>query len=340
MRARLLSRIVVETLLLLALLIAGGGAARVVVTPARIEVEVTPQGSQAVLSLYNRGEQRVMLSLFTGMGSHGADGSPVFFDDAEAREESSRLVGLARSQVILDEGAAESVRVDLLPAAGRVAAYPVIFVDFIGIQPVEQAARVDAPAVRSVARLAVPVLLTYHTTRQERRRGFQIEEVRAQPAPDFANLDVAVTVRNVGNVHDWVRGRVNLLGSDGAHWGEVLLPERRVLPGAVRILRAKAMLTEPGLLQPGFTESGLLEPGIAELGVTEPSLTESDRIEPGLKPGLSGPGDSDDLRLVAEVYGDGWSSVPAPYTLAMTLTRPTELVLADRAEGAGEETAQ
>lgn len=217
----------------------GAQAMSVVVSPARLEAEVAPGGSHATLTLFNRGEKPVELRLSIGMGAHGKDGSPLYFDDEVAAGKSATLVRLGRSQVALDPGEVSSIPVEFPAVPGTVAAYPVIFVE---IHPSEGDEPPPSSAVRSVTRLAVPLLLTYASTRDQRRPSFVIENVRVQPGASGSELDVDVTVRNVGNVHDWVRGRVSLIGSDGSSRAELLLPEQRILPGAERIFRARAKL--------------------------------------------------------------------------------------------------
>lgn len=294
---------VIVTLALVAILNAGANAASVVISPARIELEVAPEGSEASLTILNRGEERVAFSLFAGMGSHGADGSPLYFDHPEARVEADGLVALDPSFVSLDPGEMKTVRIQFAAAPGVVATYPVIFAEF---QPVDEPTAAHVPSMRAVARLAVPVLLTYHATREERRVGFQIEEVRSNPSPDTGEVIVDVTVRNIGNVHEWVRGKVDLVGSDGISRGESLLPELRVLPGASRTLRAKLNLDDINLV------SGIhLDRGGRDLRSFDP------------------------LHIVAVVYGDGWSSARAFHTLA------TDVAMAQpRVISAGEETAR
>lgn len=281
----------------------GVQAASVVVAPARLELEVAPEGAQAALSFLNRGDQPVAFALFVGMGSHSADGAPIFLDHPEARVEGDSLVKMDSSVVRLEPGEMRSIGLEFAPAPARVAAYPVVFAEFL---PVDEEGGANA-AMRSVARLAVPVLLTYQTTRDERRIAFHIEDVNAYPAADRGELVVDVTVRNVGNVHDWVRGRVDLVGGDGASMGEALLPEQRVLPGAVRTLRTTMALGEVDRL-------------VGSLSVRAGSDS------PALFP----------LRLVAMVYGDGWSSGPVLFTMPTA----TEVALATPVAGAGEEPAR
>lgn len=262
-------------------------AVSVVISPARLEVEVEPGGSKAWLTLFNRGEQPVELRFSTGMGGHEEDGAPLYFDDPQAMKQSAALVRLGSSRVTLGPGAMRSLSLELPAVPGAVAAYPVIFAE---VHPLDEKESLPSSMVRSVTRLAIPLLLTYTSTREERRPDFVVESVRVFPGEDGHDFEVDVTVRNVGNVHDWVRGRVRLIGSDGDDRGQLLLPEQRVLPGAVRTFRARA----------------------------------------------SFPAEPEPLRVVAEVYGDGWRSAPFPYTWAAG----AELARGGFSDGAGEETSR
>lgn len=284
---------------IMALFAAGVQAASVVVVPARLEVEVTPEGAEAALNFLNRGDEPVAFALFVGMGSHNADGMPLFYDHVEAKAEGESLVKLNQDFVTLHPGELKTVVLEFPDAPGKVAAYPVIFAEFRSLD--EEAA--DASAMRSVARLAVPVLLTYRATRDERRLAFEIEDLQVRPAPQRGELVVDVTVRNVGNVHDWVRGRVHWVGSDGMVRGESLLPETRVLPGAARTLTATMAVGE------GDWSSGLAVRAVSD------------------SPGLSS------YHVVAMIYGDGWSSAPAVHPIPAAI----QVALAPPDAGSGEE---
>jgi len=217
-----------------ALCVHEGSAASLVVSPARLELEVEPAGSLRRLHLYNRGNDPVTVRLSTGLGTHQDDGTPVYFDGPDAVAESSRLLRIEQERLTVLPGEIRELEVAFPAVPGIVAAYPVIFIELF--EGDEQEASVMHPALRPLARLAVPVLLTYVATARLRRPEISIEAVDVRTVPSSGVVEVGVSVRNAGNVHDWVRGKVSLMSQDGGAWAEALLPERRVLPGASRLL--------------------------------------------------------------------------------------------------------
>lgn len=239
------------TALALAAVVAAGDAraASLVVSPARLEVEVGPSGAARQLRLFNRGDDPVTLRLSTGLGTHRQDGTPVYFDHDEAVAESRRLMQLEKELVTVAPGDAEELEIGFVTVPGLVAAYPVIFVEFWeGERPDQPGA---APVLRSYPRLAVPVILTYSGTQRLRRPEISIQAVEARTVPGSTAVEVDIHVRNDGNVHDWVRGRVSLVGQDGSASVQAELPERRVLPGAERVLTVRLDSPEPDAVAAG-----------------------------------------------------------------------------------------
>lgn len=319
-------------------------AASLVVSPARIEAEVEPAGSTRWLHLYNRGEEPVAVRLYTGLGTQHSDGSPVYFDHPEAAAESGRLVRLERERLTLLPGEARQVEVRFSAVPGLVAAYPVIFIEFVEDETAQDPQA--APALRSNARLAIPVLLTYAGTEGLRRPEIAIEAVEGRVVPGSKHVEVDVNIRNFGNVHDWVRGRVALVGQDGEVRAEALLPEIRVLPGAARVVTARleapltAMSGDSGAPAVqgalGVAASSTGRPATAAAAKTlgraeaaSASLSvQATSAAQGAETVLAGDG----FVIMAVIYGEGWQSAP----FLATYPQPAEVARAASPDGQGE----
>lgn len=220
----------VVLVLVCALLTAGWpAAAQVVVRPAKIEARVEDGSALPPIEVTNRGQAPVRVVVYTGFGGHDLDGSPVYRDDAWARSESSRILRPAEDELYVAPGTTvpllATVRVPEGFAGGL---YPVIFLELHpdGTQ--------DAGSVRAVGRVAVVTLLSVGDAAPD----MQAETVLVRPGQDAGTLEVAVRVRNDGDVHAVAGGSVTISDGSGVAVAKIPLGAATVLPGNARELVA------------------------------------------------------------------------------------------------------
>lgn len=214
--------------------------ASVAVTPARIEVEVEAEGTIEPLFFFNRGDRIAWVRAYAGLGAQSPSGATVYLDDPGARNEAARWVKLEHEVFTIDPGEGFHLAVRFLPQEGSVSYYPVIFAE-VGAPPEEDRPEAEAadPGIRSVARVAVPVLATYAATRDVRQVHGEVESVTLRSVGEEAALDIQVSARNRGNVHGWIQGRIRIMDSAGDLIDTLIFPEVRILPGAGRVLEAR-----------------------------------------------------------------------------------------------------
>lgn len=220
-------------LLGIAALLAGAGvlpaAAQVMVRPARIEARVEDGMALPPIEITNRGTGPVRVVAYTGLGGHDLHGRPVVRDDGAARAESSRYLRLLQDELYLAPGDTAALGATVhVPAGFSGGLYPVIFVE---VHPLEGT---GPGAVQAIGRVAVLTLLS--TGGGE--AAIHAEEAVVRPGPGAGAVEVAVRVRNQGDVHVWAAGTVTIADGTGAPVAHIPLTPGTVLPGLTRELAA------------------------------------------------------------------------------------------------------
>lgn len=214
----------------LAAALAAPAQAQVVVRPARIEAQVQDGTELPPIEVSNRGHGPVRVVAYTGWGGHDLQGMPVYRDDAAARAESSRYVRLEPDELHVGPGETVPLRATVhVPDGFAGGLYPVIFLE---VHPADSP---DLAGVQAVPRIAVITLLTVG----EGTALVRPEAAVVRPGPGGGTLEVAVRVRNEGDVHALAGGKVTITDGSGAEVARIPLVPGLVLPGAERELVAQ-----------------------------------------------------------------------------------------------------
>src|SRR5690606_15491099 len=182
------------------------------------------------IEVSNRGHGPVRVVAYTGWGGLDLQGMPVYQDDAAARAESSRYVRLKPDELHVGPGETVPLRATVhVPDGFAGGLYPVIFLE---------GHPADSPhlaGVQAVPRIAVITLLTVGEGTAQVRP----EAAVVRPGPGGGTLEVAVRVRNEGDVHALAGGKVTITDGSGAEVARIPLVPGLVLPGAERELVAQ-----------------------------------------------------------------------------------------------------
>ncbi len=270
----------------------GGG---LLVSPARIELDLPAGGELPPVTVTNRGDEPLRLRLEVGTGGHDRSGAPRFDVAAPWGPPGARLV-VEPAHFTLAPGESRAVRPRLVvPRGWRGGLYPVLFVGAEPARPV--------PGVVTVHRVAVLFLLRVgggQLPAQDPGELFRLSELRVeQPAPGRP-LTVVAALQNRGPVHQRVGVEAEIRSSEGATLARVPLGPATVLPGLERELKST---WRPPELPPGQYRlvASLVALAGGPASVTPPALRQ-------------GPG------------GSG-----QPVEVAFTVVAPYELARADAA---------
>lgn len=201
-------------------------AAHVVVHPARIEATVEDGTQLPPIEVTNRGERPVRVLAYTGFGGHDLRGAPRFRDDPAARQASGQILRLDKDQLYVPPGGTARVGATVhLPPGFSGGLYPVVFLE---VQPVDAAA---SGGVQAVGRVAVLTLLSAGGT-----PAVQAEEAVVRPGSAVGTVEVAVRVRNEGDLHALAAGTVAISDAAGVPLAELPLTPATILPGHAREL--------------------------------------------------------------------------------------------------------
>lgn len=207
---------------------AAPAAAQVVVRPARIEAHVQDGTRLPPIEVSNRGDGPVRILAYTGFGGHDLRGMPVYRDDPAARAESARYVRLDAAEVRLAPGETTFLQATVhVPEGYRGGLYPVLFLEVVPLDPQ------DVAGVQTVARVAVIMLLSAGAGEAR----VYVEDAAVRPGSGGL-LEVAVRLRNGGDVHALAGGTVTIVDASGEPVARVPLAAATVLPGAARELVA------------------------------------------------------------------------------------------------------
>lgn len=194
--------------------VAGQG---ILVTPARLEAVLAPDGTLPPLYIENRTGQAVGFWSDVGWVSHDLYGAPLYLPQ-EWRTDVA--VHIEPQTTRLEPGEGVYLRISVEPADRP--SYPVIYLSF---RPYEH-------GHADILRIAVPALL--HTGQESIRT--LVEEVSLESDPDGSYLHLLVA--NYGDAHVRAGGRVHLLAPDGELVATAVAPATLVLPGARRLISA------------------------------------------------------------------------------------------------------
>lgn len=225
-------RAISSSLLIVSLIVLGWAplaGASIVVSPARIEMEVGPAGTRAQLMIANRGPYPVELNLYVGYGTQSESGAPIYLDDKASREHAASWVKPSKESVVLPPGEATEVAVDVTTVPGYVAAYPVLYVEEVGGDSDRQ-----PPGLRNRLRIAVPFLVTFSAMKHRQQFKPYLHSVSARTLSDSDRMLVDVEIENQGTLHGAVMTRLAALSVDGRILQEIELDSGRMLPGVTR----------------------------------------------------------------------------------------------------------
>ncbi len=210
-------------------------SAGVVVTPARLHVEVDPHGTTRELTVVNRGPGKVTLNTYVGFGTHDLRGGTLYHDDPRSRNEAATWVRVQPSRTSLEPGASAQIEVHFQSVPGRVAAYPVLFVEPAHAEfPQPREVHRPTSASHSRVRIAVPVLATFRAARHLQRVSPHVRSVSMHTVPNADVLRASVDVENRGTVHGPAAVHVSLVDERGESVATFVSESARVLPGAAR----------------------------------------------------------------------------------------------------------
>ena len=210
--------------------------AAIAVSPARVEVEVLQGGADRQLFFANRGDSPVVLNLYVGLGFPDELGAVNYDDRPDARQQADLLIDVYPEVLVIPPGGVGRATLRFSDVPGMVAAYPVIFAE---VEPEAPTGEFSPPRA-SRLRVAVPALVTFAATRDQRTVVPSIQAVTARIDPIQDSLVADVLVHNAGTTHGMISADVYLVDSLGARIGvqESRTPqvdrELRVLPGATR----------------------------------------------------------------------------------------------------------
>ena|GEM_PF-2470332 len=216
--------------------------ASILVAPARFEVEVGASDTSQVLTIVNRGQESLAGIVYAGGAVQRPDGSLEYLDDEVSLRLAGSYVAVGVKELFILPGSHAVIPVIFRSLGDRASFYPVIFVELRpagnGALPDDGAPEGGGP-VQTVARIAVPVLMTNTLKRQGMSFRPVIADLAVKPIPGESGLVVTVSVENAGNVHGETSGEVAIFDPAGGLIASLPVSTGRVLPGATRAVSVR-----------------------------------------------------------------------------------------------------
>lgn len=224
-------------ILTLMIMTTGQASAGVLISPARLEVTVGPDGQTPGLVAANRSDTAVNLHFSLAGGGHDLEGMPVFDERAQTAAALAQVVHISPAECLLAPG--ESIAIDINAHPIQEGIYPVVIADIVPV-------RNPANGIVAATRIAVPLLITKSDARQAQSPVVAAINVLAAQEQAGGPVVFETILHNAGATHTRAGGRLLVQGPQTT--AEISLPAVTVLPGFARRLRTS---WSPTALPPG-----------------------------------------------------------------------------------------